>query len=766
MRGPRATEGATMIIVVLFTLLLLAGILAATLRLGLGSRQNTADQAATLRAQYAAESGVALAQSRLRDVEALLSPNRTGAGGSTIDHIVVPYSTTPAVLKVQAEQFCNQVGSASSWTPTSEFLQVRTGSRAEDVEAFPEAKACEVAAGAPANQFELLAQYVQPAAFDVLPSTPGSERPSNVADPASRLQWWNSLLRQEQAVGEARFTLRPVRAVQLTPVKYRFYFRLEGLRVRGQLGGATRVLTASRTAENQWWFEIELPSLLEDVLMTNHHRLKPSGTYSPTGAPTVNFDDQVFDGSIHTNEKFLFTGNSRAQFRGKVSSVGCTDLPKEGLAPGGNCESTAGVHIGNSTPTPAPDTENTAEKQNKWLADEVAKSPRTVNFLKNETDPTKIDYKKTDFNAAYKPLPINENDQKAAALAEGLMLGNALGVELMAGGSNGLPLNTTYDASAQKWPEPNPVFQYIRFLKAGSQTVRECSWTDTPVWADLWNTGLKRWDPLPEWTAAPDLKKGRASHNDGRNNGYWMYAQNCRNVTEKVIDTNNEYRVDKDGNLSKKNSSGSWISQGRKFNGVIYGERFESLRGPDRRSSNKEDGSLGNVPPALASFAGVTIASSGDVKVDTDLTMSDTPCSYASLKATPPCTKKPKNILGIYSQDGDIILSEKTRRDLNLHTAMIASTGEVTAQNYSNRLPQGDVHLIGSLIENWYGAFGLVGDRAGYGRDFTYDQRLKEGVTPPFFPVSPRWTITAAAETEPQKGLGKVVMRQMAAEAF
>ncbi|MDX5024813.1 hypothetical protein SHY67_11445, partial [Streptococcus suis] len=78
-------------------------------------------------------------------------------------------------------------------------------------------------------------------------------------------------------------------------------------------------------------------------------------------------------------------------------------------------------------------------------------------------------------------------------------------------------------------------------------------------------------------------------------------------------------------------------------------------------------------------------------------------------------------------------------RDLNIHAAMIASSGEVTAQNFSNRLPQGDVRLIGSLIENWYGAFGLVGDKAGYGREFTYDQRLKEGITPPFFPVSPRW---------------------------
>jgi hypothetical protein len=53
-------------------MLLLAGILAATLRLSLGSRQNTADQKATLQAQYAAESKLALAQSRIRDIQLLI----------------------------------------------------------------------------------------------------------------------------------------------------------------------------------------------------------------------------------------------------------------------------------------------------------------------------------------------------------------------------------------------------------------------------------------------------------------------------------------------------------------------------------------------------------------------------------------------------------------------------------------------------------------------------------------------------------------------
>lgn len=756
----QTTQGATIVLVVLFTMLLLAALLAASSQLTLSSRRSTADQMASLRAQYVAESGVALAQSRLRDVQVLLSPDRLGAGGVVVNHFVVPYTTNKEVLKTQAEAFCNRPGSPSAWVPTPEFTLTSTVDG--EARSYPDAQQCTVAAGSNPAQFDLLAQYVQPVAFDIFPV---SERPSSVGNYGSRLAWWSGLLAQEQVFGDTRFRLRPLRAVQLTPVKYRFYIGLDTLSARGQQDNATRVLSASRTADSQWWFEIELPSLLDDVLMTNHHRAKPSGTYNASGAPGVNFDDQIFDGSIHTNEKFLFTNDSKAQFKGKVSSVGCTDLLQNGPTASGDCTATAGVYttINNnvviSTP---PSTAATAAQSNKWVADKIASSPRTVQFVKSADDPSKIDYKKTDFSAEYKPLPANENDQKAAAQDGGLELGSALGVELVVGGDNGAALSS-YDGGKKSWNEPNPVYQYVRFLKAGNQKVRECSWTNDAVWSDNWDDRNNRWSPDADWNATIDEKRGRQNHSNGRS-GYWRYLQSCQNVAEKIVDPDREYRVDKDGNLSRK-SGGSWVSQGRKFNGVIYGEKFESLRGPERLGSNKDDGALSNVPPAVASFAGITIASTNHINIDTDLTVSDTPCSFAALKATPPCTKKPQNILGIYSQSGDIVISEKTRRDLNLHAALIASTGQVTTENYSNRIDQGNVNLIGSLIENWYGAFGLVSG-AGYGRNFTYDQRLKEGIVPPFFPVSPRWTVAAAAESEPEKSLTNVVLRQASASDF
>lgn len=753
-----------MIVVVLFTMLLLAALLAASSQLTLSSRRTTADQTASLRAQYVAESGVALAQSKLRDVQLLLSPSREGSTG-TIDHMLVPFTTNREILKTQAEAFCNQVGNSSAWQPTTEFTQVPTETQGE-FRSYPDATVCQTASGTNAAQFGLLAQYVLPAAFAVLPA---AERPSDVNDYATRLQWWNNLFTQEQTVGGARYSLKSLRAVQLTPVKYRFYVQLDNLRIRGQDSNSTRVLAANRTADSQWWFEIELPSLLDDVLMTNHHRAKPSGTYSPTGAPGVNFTTQEFDGSIHTNEKFLFAGGSSAKFRGKVSSVGCTNLPSSGLATGGNCTATAGVHLASTSMTGADASATTAEQRDRSIADQIVAFSSSVDFVKDASSPTLIDYSKTDFTAAYKPLPANENDQRAAAESGGLLLGDAVGVELLAGDSSGNPL-TEYEAGTPradegKWKETASTYQYIRLLKNKTTTRQECTW-------DWYSADYKqgnRWYPTAEYNSASAANRGTSG--SGNSTRYYVRKQACEDVVETEVVTGDEYRYGADKKLYKKTASGGWSFIKNDFNGVIYGAKFDILRGPER-PENSSDGAISKVPPALASFAGVTIASTNDVRIDSDLVMSNTPCTFAAQRLVPPCVKRPDNILGIYSQSGDVLFSTKTPNNLNIHAAIIASEGEVTVEGFDTRAPQGNIKLIGSLIENWYGAFGQfnTGNSAvltrGYGRDFTYDQRLKEGIVPPFFPVSPRWKVEAAALTDPGKGLGNVVLRQAPASEF
>lgn len=742
----RITQGATMIIVVLFTLLLLAGILAATLGLGLSSRQNTADQAATLQAQFAAESQMAVVKRRLYDYQIMLSPSRPGPNNTTITNINVSPSTTKAELQTYAEQFCNYNSSSNTWNTINEFNTARS---IDDPDIFIGAQQCKVNANiVGADQFEVLADIITPEAYDILAIS--SERPSDVNNSDIVEDWWTSLLTTEKGDTNWKINIRALRVVKLTPARYRFYFGVQNVKARGQVSAAQRVLTGVRAQDGEWWIDIQLPNLLEDVLMTNHHRAKPpSGTaYTPNGDPGINFTDQRFDGSIHTNEKFLFDGSSSATFVGKVSSVGCIDLPENGRPDSGDCEKTAGVYIRGSGLNSAPDSAITDIERDTAIADRVVEFPRTVNFIKNSQDLSKIDYAKTDFTAAYKPLPENENDQVEAAQQGGLYFGGSVdSMTMKAADGNGNAL-TAY--SNNKWTEAaGDIYQYISLTRKEVSTTRNCV---TGTWVIADKKSGKIYKPTAAYNNQPQNIEGNLAKKTQVVSGktrYYIRSVVCNSI-DSTTTINEEYRYGSDMILKKKPASGPWsnaVTVRNNFNGVIYSPNFSDVTGPSRIGGDTT-GAINKAPPALASFAKITLAASGNVKISSDLTLSETPCSFSEVKGTPPCTRKPANILGVYSQDGNVTFGAGAPRNLNIHAAIIASSGEVTVEDYNTRPQNGNIKIIGSLIENWYGAFGTYGNGSGtgYGRDFTYDNRLATGITPPFFPVSPRWDVKTAAD--------------------
>ncbi|EYB66570.1 hypothetical protein DEIPH_ctg103orf0113 [Deinococcus phoenicis] len=756
-----------MIIVVLFTLLLLAGILAATLRLGLSSRQNTADQAATLKAQYAAESQMAVITRRLRDYQTILSPTRPGPNGTTITNILVAPATTKAELQTYAEQFCNYNASTNPWTSITEFNTARSD---QDAETFTDAKQCTVNANVNnPNQFQLLADIVTPEAYETLELS--GDRPSDTDDEDVLKAWWTALLTTEQSGTNWKLNIRALRAVQLTPARYRFYFGVLNAKAKGQENAAQRVLAASRASDGIWWIEVQLPNLLEDVLMTNHHRAKPDAneTYVAAGAPGVNFTSQRFDGSIHTNEKFLFDGSSSATFLDKVSSVGCTDLPENGRPDSGDCSKTPGVYIrGLSGPQTPPSSADSDEERDKAIANLVAASPRTVNFVKSTEDATKINYAKTDFTAAYKPLPENENDQIAAAKENGLYFAASVeSLTMKAADASGNTLSTYANG---KWTETSGnIYQYITLTRKEISTTRKCT---TGSWSYADKKSGSKYVPTAIYNNTPDYIEGNLARQTVKVSGKTRYqtrSVNCYNVPSETL-VSEEYRYGPDMVLKKKPANGSWSSATTvrtNFNGVIYAPNLSNVSGP-ARSGNDTTGAISKAPPALASFSKITLAASDDISISSDLTMSETPCTFSETKATPPCTRKPANVLGIYSQGGDIIFRDPAPKNLNIHAAMITSTGQATVENYNTRTQNGNIKLIGSLIENWYGAFGTYGGNGGdtgYGRDFTYDSRLNSGITPPFFPVSPRWDIQAASEISSNR-LFNIIPINVKATAF
>lgn len=685
-----------MVLVVLLTMMLLAALLAASSQLTLSSRRTTADQVASLRAQYVAESGVAVAQSRLRDVQELISKA----------NLRVPYGTTASAIKGYAEKYC---GSAE-WVPSG------TGSNA--------VQTCSAVSSAVADRFEIFARFVSPEAYaEVLAGTQEAPRSTDLATTRA---WWLTQLGENKVFtvngATINYRLNPQK-VEYFPLqgKYRFHLQLGGLNVGSDEARAARILKVNRTAKTGWWLEIALPGYLDNVLFTNHHTSDPGN--SATWKPQINFNDQVFDGPIHTNERFLFTPGSTASFLGRASSAGCTNLFKTGLNADGGCAKSAGFYVGggDSNNLRTPDSSaTTAEQKNTNLIGKL-KSETSVQLTKQlNEDGTPSSRDDVSFSAEYRPMPTNANSQRDAAqgkvpadkaadpyevsrytAGKGLHFGeNVKGIVLSAGSASGASPET-YNAQSKKWT-PEPVYQYIKVAKKSTavktRTEKRC--------LQYYRNGECYWDE-----------------------SYDVYRNDLSDF--------DEYRVNAAGKMERKSNSG-WTPYLDNFNGVIYSEgSIQVLKGPDRKD--------GKVPPALAPFSKITATAQQNINIAGDLTLSDQPCHPLDTACKAAKPEAPSNVLGIYTQQGDVSITKEAPNDLNIHAMLMSSQGEVKVDGYNFGSPRGDVNLIGGLVENWYGAFGTFnsGTRqqsTGFGRNFSHDRRFEDpGFTPPFFPQSPTW---------------------------
>jgi len=191
------------------------------------------------------------------------------------------------------------------------------------------------------------------------------------------------------------------------------------------------------------------------------------------------------------------------------------------------------------------------------------------------------------------------------------------------------------------------------------------------------------------------------------------------------------------------------------FNGVIYATgTITSLTGPPRTNASDP----ATAPPALSPFSQITVAATGDIHIKNDLKYSTPPCTGSnSVSGTTftaaPCTNAGddnKNILGIYSSGGDVDIDSPAKygtsagvgKNVTIQGVLMASTGRVTVDGYdqgaadSNVL--GQVNLLGGIIENYYGPFGIT-DGHGFGRNYVYDPRTGNGLAPPSFPTQQGW---------------------------
>ena len=156
------------------------------------------------------------------------------------------------------------------------------------------------------------------------------------------------------------------------------------------------------------------------------------------------------------------------------------------------------------------------------------------------------------------------------------------------------------------------------------------------------------------------------------------------------------------------------------------------------------DGAIDNFEGTVQSNSKVTVASKNNIVISDNITYeSYTPAvnSPGTAGYVPPNADGADNLLGIVTWQGDVEIGTSAPDNVQIHGTILASSGIFQVKNYNNTGagPRGTATLLGGAITDNYGAFGLFSGAtgqqlSGYGRNFVYDQRLKVGEAPPYFP--------------------------------
>lgn len=194
-------------------------------------------------------------------------------------------------------------------------------------------------------------------------------------------------------------------------------------------------------------------------------------------------------------------------------------------------------------------------------------------------------------------------------------------------------------------------------------------------------------------------------------------------------------RVNRVTNTTQITHPGWSAPQTRTFSGVPKGYQ------PDANNNAAMiyvEGNINALSGTLGRNEQATVAASGDIWITGHVRYEDPPV------VTDP-NDNPLNLLGVYTVK-DIIISASAPNDLDLHGVYMAGqaggsvNSSVRVQNYDTISPKGSVHMIGGIIERYYGPFGRLDSSGnlinGYARDFKYDRRMQRGFTPPYFPTT------------------------------
>lgn len=156
------------------------------------------------------------------------------------------------------------------------------------------------------------------------------------------------------------------------------------------------------------------------------------------------------------------------------------------------------------------------------------------------------------------------------------------------------------------------------------------------------------------------------------------------------------------------------------------------------------DGSISSLGGTVQQNEQLTIASDGDVVINNHLVYSNYTAGVGTpgtVGYVPPHADGADNLLGLVSWNGDVVIGNSAPDDLNVHGTIMTQNGILTVDDYDDQGvgPRGAVTLLGGVLQDNYGAFGTfsgsTGNQlSGYGRNFVYDERMRTGNAPPYFP--------------------------------
>lgn len=156
------------------------------------------------------------------------------------------------------------------------------------------------------------------------------------------------------------------------------------------------------------------------------------------------------------------------------------------------------------------------------------------------------------------------------------------------------------------------------------------------------------------------------------------------------------------------------------------------------------DGTVTSLKGTVQRDTEVTVSSQGDINITDNIKYQDYDAGSGTPGAVgyvPPSAAGHTNLLGILSWGGNVNVATSAPNNVEIHGIVMARNGIFQVNNYDSTGvgPRGVATLLGGVITQFYGAFGLYNTAtgaqvAGYGRNFVYDSRTLMGKAPPYFP--------------------------------